>query len=221
MMAESTDVQGRQTVLRFFKALADESRLRMVGILAGRECSVEELATLLGVTAPTVSHHLAKLKDLGLVRMQPDGTTHVYRLDADALRRLSKHVLTPEKIASLADDVEGEAWERKVLRDFFEGERLKEIPASRKKRLVILNWLAKRFAPGVRYPEREVNQIITRHHPDAATLRRELIGYQLLTREGGVYWRPARSWQTAGAADAPSELRYPGAAREPRSNEEG
>jgi len=35
---------------------------------------------------------------------------------------------------ALADDVEAEAWQRKVLRDFFESERLNEIPASRKKR---------------------------------------------------------------------------------------
>lgn len=35
------------TLLRFFKALADENRLKILGILANRECSVEELAALL------------------------------------------------------------------------------------------------------------------------------------------------------------------------------
>ncbi|MGN6757722.1 MAG: DUF2087 domain-containing protein, partial [Thermomicrobiales bacterium] len=39
------------------------------------------------------------------------------------------------------------------------------------------------------YPEAEVNEIIKCYHPDAATLRRELIGHQLLARERGVYWR--------------------------------
>jgi hypothetical protein len=34
-----------------------------------------------------------------------------------------------------------------------------------------------------------VNEIIQRHHPDSATLRRELIGAGLMQREGGVYWR--------------------------------
>jgi len=180
-----------QTMVRFFKALADESRLRLLGLLAGREASVEELATLLGLTAPTVSHHLARLKELDLVRMRSEGTTHLYSLNADALRALSKETLEPGRVASLADDVEGEAWERKVLRDFFDGERLKEIPASRKKRLVVLNWLASRFQPGVRYPEQEVNQILRRHHDDAATLRRELVSDAcgLMQRERGVYWR--------------------------------
>jgi hypothetical protein len=61
--------------------------------------------------------------------------------------------LTPEKMASLVTDVEGNAWERKVLRDFFDGTRLKEIPASRKKRSVILKWFANLFEYGVVYKE--------------------------------------------------------------------
>jgi hypothetical protein len=180
-----------QTVLRFFKAFADESRLRIVGILAGGERSVEELAALLHLTAPTVSHHLSKLKDAGVVRMRPEGTTRVYRLETGALRTLSREVLSPDRIGSFADDIDGEAWEHKVLQDFFEGERLKEIPASRKKRAVILRWLAGRFRPGKRYTERQVNDRLKRHHEDTATLRRELIAdaHRLMHRERGIYWR--------------------------------
>jgi hypothetical protein len=178
-----------QTLLQFFKVLADETRLKLIGILAGRECSVEELAATLGVREPTVSHHLAKLKGLGLVRMRAEGTSHLYRLDAEALRAANKELLTREKLARLVDDVGGDAWRRKVLGDFFEGERLKEIPASRKKRDVILDWLAGQFAPGTRYPEAAVNEIIKRHHADTATLRRELIGGGWMARERGTYWR--------------------------------
>ncbi len=178
-----------QTLLKFFKALADEKRLRLLGILANRACSVEELAELLRLRAPTVSHHLTKLKELGLVEMQAEGNTHLYRLNAEGLRGLNKALLTPENVASLVEMDNGDAWERKVLRDFFEGERLKEIPASRKKRLVILRWLASQFASDCTYTEAEVNEIIQRYHPDAATLRRELIGNHLMQRESGVYWR--------------------------------
>ncbi len=67
-----------QTLLQFFKALANENRLKMIGILAEQECSVEELAAMLHLKAPTVSHHLAKLKELELVEMRPEGNTHVY-----------------------------------------------------------------------------------------------------------------------------------------------
>ncbi|BAZ13171.1 ArsR family transcriptional regulator [Calothrix sp. NIES-4071] len=184
-------------LLRFFKALADESRLKIVGILASQECSVEELAALLQLKEPTVSHHLARLKELNLVSMRPEGNAHLYQLDSEALHNLSKEIFTPEKMASLVEDVSTQAWENKVLKTYIEGDfqnpeamqNLKEIPASRKKRLVILKWLVEKFEVGVKYPERTVNEIIKRYHPDCATLRRELVGYQLLVREQGIYWR--------------------------------
>ncbi len=178
-----------QKLLRFFKVVADESRLRIVGLLAAREHSVDELAAVLQVKAPTVSHHLARLRELDLVGMRPEGNTHVYWLKSETLTDLSRDLLTREKMASFAEDFDASGWERKILRDFLEGERLKGIPASRKKREVILRWLAERFERDVRYPEKEVNAIIGRHHHDFETLRRELIGQGLLAREKAVYWR--------------------------------
>lgn len=178
-----------ELMVNVFKALADESRLRMLGLMAERERSVEELAALLDLKGPTVSHHLARLKGLGLVTMRLEGNTHHYRLDGEALRALNRDLLTPDKLVRATSDVAGEAWEQKVLRDFFEGERLKEIPASRKKREVVLRWLTGRFEHDRRYPEKEVNALLGVHHPDFATLRRELVGADLLRRESGVYWR--------------------------------
>jgi len=180
--------EEQQIALQFFRALADESRLKIVGLLANGERSVDDLADALHLKAPTISHHLAKLRAAGLVQMRAEGTAHLYRLDVNILRQMSQEILTPERIASLADDAEGDAWDRKVLRQSFEGERLKQIPMSRKKRDVILNWLAGRFEMGRRYPEKEVNEIIKRHHEDSATLRRELINGGWMEREHGVYW---------------------------------
>jgi len=177
-------------VLSFFKALSDESRLKIVGVLASKERSVEELASLLELRAPTVSHHLARLKEIGLVGMRSEGTTHIYRLNIKELRALSKQVLAIDTIVTIADTVDGDSWERKILTDFFEGQRLKEIPASRKKREVVLRWLCEQFKRKIRYTEKEVNTIIGRHHPDFATLRRELIGARLMKRADGIYWRP-------------------------------
>lgn len=183
-----------ETVLPLFKALADESRLKILGILAQREASVDELAASLSLRAPTVSHHLARLREVGLLRVRVEGTSHLYSLDGDALRDARRDLLAPESVASFAP-TDDDAWKRKVLRDFLDGERLREIPASRKKRLVILEWLATRFDADREYPEKEVNALLLRHHEDYATLRRELIaeGHGLMARENGVYWRiPAR-----------------------------
>ena len=185
-----------QTLLDFFKALANESRLKLVGLLAQRERSVEELAAMLQLKEPTVSHHLTKLKELNLVQMRPDGNTHFYRLNQDALQELSKAVFSPGQMATFATGINDDAWEEKVLRTFFEGDRLKEIPASRKKRWVILKWLVNRFEIGELYPERSLNEIIKRSHPDTATLRREMVGHQMMQRENGVYWRvPESQWR--------------------------
>lgn len=180
-----------ETLLQFFKALADENRLKLLGILAGREYGVEELAELLKLKAPTISHHLTQLKRLELVQMRADRNTHFYRLDAEKLHEISKGLLSSQKMSELVPmaEMEEDAWERKVRRDFFDGPQLKEIPASRKKRSVILRWLATLFEPGTRYTEAQVNEILKRHHPDASTLRREMIGEHLLDREQGMYWR--------------------------------
>ena len=94
-------------------------------------------------------------------------------------------------MTSLAKEVEPRGWETKVLRDFFDGRRLKEIPASRKKRDVVLKQLATASQPGVRYRETDVNAVLREYHPDPATLRRELVGAGLLERSQSVYWRPS------------------------------
>ncbi len=187
--------QNLQTLLEFFKALSNESRLKLLGILAQRECSVEELAALLHLKEPTVSHHLAKLKLLNLVTLTPQGNTHLYRLNADQLQDLSRAILTPEQLQSFTANVAPEDWETKVLKSFVEADRIIDIPASRKKRLVLLKWLVQKFEPDRDYPEKELNTLIKRHHPDTATLRREFIGYRLMTRENGIYRRlPESDW---------------------------
>src|SRR5215470_1174635 len=179
-----------ETPLHVLKVLANETRLKLLGLVAERERSVGALAALLKVTEPTISHHLARLQQADLVRMRAAGTTHYYRLKVDTLNQVNRALLTPQQVVSLAADIEGaDAWERKVLRTFVEDGRLTKIPDTRKKRTVILKWLVHRFEEGVRYTERELNAIIKRHHPDCATLRRELIASRLVRRENGIYWR--------------------------------
>lgn len=176
-------------LLTFFKALADESRLKIVGLLANRERSVDELADALDLKAPTVSHHLKRLRDAGLVTMRPDGTTHWYTLDTDALQDASKRVLTRERVASIADDVDASVEERKVLQTFFEGATLVGLPRGRK-REIILRFLAERFEPGREYSQEEVNGILEQHHEDVAALRRWLVDHGLLERDHRIYRRP-------------------------------
>lgn len=183
-----------ETLLGFFKALANESRLKLVGLLAQGEARVGELAAAVGLTDATVSHHLGLLKGLGLVDHRTEGTARVYRLQPEVLEGLARSVLSRESRSELAQGAEPEAWREKVLRTYVDDEgTLTRIPASRKKRSVILDWLVDDFEVGVDYPESEVNALIQRHHWDCATLRRELVGAGLMSRAHGIYHRTPES----------------------------
>jgi hypothetical protein len=186
------------TLLAFFKAMANESRLRIVGLLAERERSVQELAELLALKEPTVSHHLAALKALGLVSARAEGVTRWHALRLEALTQMNRGLLD-QGVEQLKQEVGGESWDDKVLETFVgPNGKLTNIPASRRKRWIVLKWLCQQFEAGQRYPEPEVNRIIQRHHPDCATLRRELIGAGMMGREGGVYWRcPEAEWKAS------------------------
>jgi biotin operon repressor len=165
----------------FFKALADPARLRILGTLADRPHAGHELAAELGLTPPTISHHMRKLTDAGLVDITPDAQSRIYSLRVSALRELSSMTASersPEP-ARHEDD--------RIIRAFFDGPRLRQIPAARKKRVVILRRLLESFAPEKSYSEREVNDILRVAHDDVATLRRELIDYGFMVRDHGVY----------------------------------
>ncbi|MDO5678433.1 MAG: metalloregulator ArsR/SmtB family transcription factor [Propionibacteriaceae bacterium] len=167
----SNDVDRQVQLL---KTIADETRLRILGLLAAGSRTGRELAAELGLTPPTISHHMARLVEVGIVGVQVDGTRHHYTLTLDG-------VTTPE--ANLAQD----PFQAKTVRTFFDGERLKQIPAKRKARVAVLLELLKRFEPGRRYSEPEVNAVLRTAHDDVATLRRELVDYRYLKRDFGYY----------------------------------
>ena len=110
-----------------------------------------------------------------------------YRFVAEYLEHVSRSS-TPSEPSG--DDEHGASPEdAKVFRSFVRNGRITSLPASRAKRLVLLDWLAQRFVPGQRYPEREVNRILGAVHPDVAALRRYLVDEGLLARHAGEYWR--------------------------------
>jgi predicted transcriptional regulator len=187
MMDAGTD--KAEYLLEFFKVLGDEKRLQIVGLLARQDYSVEELAAILDLSSATVSHHLRRLADAGLVEARADQHYHVYSLRTETLHEMSQQILSEERLQVQAEDLDLDAYDRKVLRDYMEGDRLKQIPRQWKKREVILRYLVEQFEPDRRYSEREVNEIISRTHEDYATLRRELVDTARMAREREVYWR--------------------------------
>lgn len=179
-------------LVTLFKALADASRLKIVGLLAQQAYSVEELAALLDLKPSTISHHLSRLAEVGLVNARAEGYYSVYMLDKNALEDSARRIILSKEMATVVEDVDLDAYDRKVVADYARpGGSLRTIPAQRKKLEAVLRYVVKAFEPGKRYCEKEVNQILSRFHADTASLRRELVGAKLMSREGGggAYWR--------------------------------
>ena len=179
-------------VVAFFKALAEANRLKIVGLLAQQPYSVEELAALLNLKAATVSHHLAKLAQVGLVSAKTESYYNVYQLDEKALQIKSRDLFSQENLAASVVDVDADAYDNKVVKDYASKDgSLKTIPSQRKKLEAILRYVVKAFEVNKRYSEKKVNEILSQYHEDTASLRRELVGYGLMKREGGGgdYWR--------------------------------
>ncbi len=185
-----------QALLAFFKALANESRLRIVGLLAERERNVQELAELLDLKEPTVSHHLGVLKELGVVTSRPEGVLRWHALKPDAITDIAKSMFEEKDLGALSAPVPSKD-ERDIAPFLTADGALTRLPASRRKRWLLYRRFADDFAQGRDYPEAEVNEILQRRHWDSATMRREMIGWRMLARESGIYRRlPEAEWQS-------------------------
>jgi len=181
-----------EELVTFFKAFADANRLKIVGLLAQQPYSVEELAALLNLKPSTVSHHLARLAQIGLVSAKTESYYNVYQLDEKALQSKSRDLFSQENLAASVVDVDADAYDNKVVKDYIRKDgSLKTIPAQRKKLEAVLRHVVKAFKVGKRYSEKQVNEILSGYHEDTASLRRELVGFGLMKREGGggEYWR--------------------------------
>ena len=188
-------------ILFMLKALADDSRLSLLRSLHGREVSVGELARLLELTEPTVSHHLARLREAGLVSLRMDGTQRFYRQNESGLARFKrlagKLELPVEREEQRPRDhawITALGWneeDSQILRDYTDGPRLTRLPNKRKKTEVVMRWLATLFQAERMYSEPEVNEVLKSvYADDYVSLRRDLIDFRVLRREpgGSKYW---------------------------------
>lgn len=181
-----------EELVTFFKALADANRLKIVGLLAEKSYSVEELAALLKLKPPTVSHHLSRLSEAELVTSRAESYYSVYQLDKKVLEEKSRSMFSQTELSNVASEVDAGAYDNKVIKDYSRRDgSLKTLPSQRKKLEAILRYVVNSFDAGKRYSEKRVNEILSQYHEDTATLRRELVGYGLMKREGGggEYWR--------------------------------
>ena len=174
---------------KLFKILSDPSRLRIIASLDKEPMYVELLSERLDLHPSTVSFHLKKLEQAGLVHHEKEQYYVMYHLNREPL---NLHVMKRLRDISTVNETEEEreqAYKRKILRTFMEDGKLISIPVQRKKRMVILEHIAESFEMNRVYPEKEVNMIISDFHFDFCTIRREFIMNQMFVRDNGLYQR--------------------------------
>ncbi len=84
----------------------------------------------------------------------------------------------------------------KIIRSFIESNgKLKQLPAQRKKRLILLAYMLRELSHGKQYTEKEINEHILRYHEDFASIRREFVMSHFMYRQDGVYeLNPKEMW---------------------------
>jgi len=193
------DEEKFDDTLAFFKALGDQTRLKIVSLLMDGERNVGELSALLDLTEPTVSHHLSKLRPTGIVSLRFDGNQHFYSLNTRTLKSKAQSIINmdafrfdyeiKESDYGWLDELDLDDFARKTLRDCTENQRLVHIPRKRSKLIVVLEWLVTLFEQDHVYTEREINEILKQRYEDYAGLRRDLVdmGYLRRDRSGSKY----------------------------------
>ena len=179
----------QENALKVFKSLSDTSRLRIVQSLIKGEMYTELLAERLGLTPSTISFHMKKLEDAGLVVSRKEQYYTVYSLNREVMEASLFDIAAAEP-EQIDEQQKREAeYRQKVIDAFFEYGKLKSIPIQRKKKLICYEVIAESFVPGKVYGEKELNDIIGAIHEDYCTIRRDMIGEGILSRDGGKYVR--------------------------------
>ncbi|HJR46393.1 MAG TPA: metalloregulator ArsR/SmtB family transcription factor [Actinomycetota bacterium] len=83
-----------------FNAVAEPVRRQILDALADGERRVNDLVVLLELPQPQVSKHLRVLREVGLVRVRPEGRERIYRLDGRSLRPIHDWVKNYERMWS-------------------------------------------------------------------------------------------------------------------------
>jgi biotin operon repressor len=169
--------------------------IKIVGLLAQKPLSVEQIAEILNLHSSTVSHHLAQLAKAGLVKARVESYYNVYQLQIEELENSARRLLSQDSLQSFSQDADMDAYDRKVLQNYLTPEgKIKAFPSQQKKLEAILRHVINQFQLDQHYSEKEVNQILSRFSDDTAFLRRSLIDFGFMKRSstGSEYWRVER-----------------------------
>jgi hypothetical protein len=173
-------------ILEFFKTMVDADRLRIAGLLGVETMTPVQLSERLHIPPAKVVTHLERLETAGLVRQQDNG----YQLEHKTLEDLARRNMAGRRPQPKIKAFDGDEFDQKVVRDFMGPDgKFKSLPMQQKKFMSVLRYVVNAFEPGETYTEKQVNEMLKRHHPDSASLRRGLVDAGMVARENGIYCR--------------------------------
>ncbi|MCM3114154.1 metalloregulator ArsR/SmtB family transcription factor [Neobacillus sp. MER 74] len=185
-------------IVSFYKTMGDPTRIRIVAILAKGPLHGQAIAGKLGLSAPTITHHLKKLREVHVVYDRRVKNTIYFYLNESLINQQAKVFteLLEKKGEELDEMVESSLERQKIIENFFtKTGKLKNIPAQRKKKLIVFEHMIQGLKMGEKYEEKQLNEFIKKFHDDYATIRREFIINHYMFRENGIYeLNPEEMW---------------------------
>ncbi|ASB87396.1 metalloregulator ArsR/SmtB family transcription factor [Bacillus sonorensis] len=181
----------------YHKAVGDPTRIRIIALLKNGPLHGQAIAYKLGLQPPTITHHISKLRDVGLVYQRRQGNIIYFYLDRERLEYNSKAILNIGVESMENQEIKINDKEKlSIVKNFINSDgTLKQIPSQRKKKNVVLAYLIRDLHHGKRYKEKDLNEYIKNYHEDYATIRRELIMQHFMYRQNGEYeLNPKEMW---------------------------
>lgn len=161
-------------VLGILKALADESRLSIYQLLIERSAYIEVISERLKLAPSTVSFHLKKLSEMGLVTSYRDQYYTIYSAKTDFLEMSVRNMLSQAKSDFKTQDKEEQQFKEKTLKSFFKYGKLAKLPAQKKKREWVLEKVSHNFDGKKTYSLEKAQEILAEIYPDPGLLLKEL-----------------------------------------------
>jgi hypothetical protein len=187
-----------EKLVAFYKTIGDPARLKIIMLLKEGPLHGLAIAGKLGLSAPTISHHLTKLRDINLVYSRREKNSLYYHLNQKVIQHHGNVLLkmAEERKGDKEAMVQIQKEKQKVINNFFSADgKLTHIPAQRKKKLFVFEHIIEGLKAGVKYEEKEINEYIKQFHEDYATIRREFIINHFMYRENGIYeMNPKEMW---------------------------
>lgn len=178
--------------LMILKALADESRLEIFKLLLDRDAYIEVISERLKLSPSTVSFHLKKLCDAGLVTSQKDQYYTIYSSVPNVAELKIRDLISSSSSTLNEQNKVEQEYKEKVLKSFFKYGRLVKIPVQKKKRQWVMEKIANNFLPNKDYSHNTASKLLSEVYEDTGLLLKELQNCDCLEINNGIIKRKQR-----------------------------